>query len=163
MHRAMTHLVPAAALALALMASPAKAEVSADVNIHVGPRPAPVVVFDREPDVVLVPRSHVYAVSGLDYDLYRFGAYWYMNDGGYWYRARSYRGPFASIEYRYVPRAVTVVPARYRRHPAHPHGGPPGQMKKAYTNTAKRGERVIVHDDGDVTVIRNGKKGKSGK
>ena len=157
MHRTIPLLLSVAALTFALSARPSSAAVSADVNVHVGPRPAPVVVFEREPDVVLVPRTHVYAVSGLDYDLYRFGAYWYMNDGGYWYRARSYRGPFTSIEYRYVPRSVVVVPAQYRRHPAHPHGGPPGQMKKS----PPRGERVlVVDDDDDVTVIRNGKSNK---
>jgi hypothetical protein len=158
MHRAIPLLLSAVALTIAVSARPSSAAVSADVNVHVGPRPAPVVVFDREPDVVLVPRTHVYAVAGLDYDLYRFGAYWYMNDRGYWYRARSYRGPFSSIEYRYVPRSVVVVPARYRQHPAHPHGGPPGQMKKV-----PRGERIVVVDDDDdqgVTVIRNGKHGK---
>jgi hypothetical protein len=157
MHRAIPLLLSAAVLTFALSARPSSASVSADVNVHVGPRPAPVVVFDREPDVVLVPRTHVYAVPGLDYDLYRFGAYWYMNSGGYWYRARSYRGPFNSIEYRYVPRSVVIVPAQYRRHPAHPHGGPPGQTKKV-----SRGERVVYEDDDapGVTVIRNGKKGK---
>jgi hypothetical protein len=43
------------------------------------------------------------------------------------------------------------VPAQYRRHPAHPHGGPPGQLKKI-----PRGERVIVEDNG-VRAIRGGK------
>jgi hypothetical protein len=162
MLRSIPLLVSAAALALAVSASPSQAEVSADVNIRVGSRPAPVVVFDREPDVVLIPRTHVYSVGGLDYDLYRFGAYWYINDGGYWFRARSYRGPFRAIEYRYVPHAITVVPVKYRRHPAHPHGGPPGQMKK-HAVSSKRGsgpDRVVLHDDGDVVVIKNGKKGK---
>ena len=110
--------------------TPASAGVSADINGHIGDRPAPVVVFDREPDVVLVPRSRVYYVDHDGYDLYRYGRYWYINDDGYWFRASSYRGPFLSITVGRVPRSIVVVPARYRRHPVHPHGGPPGQMKK---------------------------------
>jgi len=39
-----------------LLAATAHADtrVAADLNIHLGSRPAPVVVFEREPDVVLV-------------------------------------------------------------------------------------------------------------
>lgn len=117
-------------LGLTLASARSEAGVSADVNIRLGSRPAPVVVFEREPDVVLVPSTRVYYVDGLDYDLFRYGQYWYINDSGYWYRARNYRGPFAQIGFNYVPRPIIVVPERYHRHPLHPLGGPPGQMKK---------------------------------
>jgi hypothetical protein len=143
-----THLSRTRTGALALVAmgalfatsatwTPASARVSADINVHIGDRPAPVIVFDREPDVVLVPRSRVYYVDHDGYDLYRYGRYWYINDDGYWFRASSYRGPFLSIAVGRVPRSIVVVPARYRRHPVHPHGGPPGLMKK----------RVVYRDD----------------
>ena len=138
-------LVLAAALSLASGAS-AVTRVSADLNVHFGSRPAPVVVFEREPDVVLVPSSRVYYVGGLDYDLFRYGQYWYINDGGYWYRARNYRGPFGPIRFETVPRQIVVVPGRYHRHPMHPHGAPPGQVKR-YQNANNEG----------VTVIRRGK------
>ena len=138
-------LVLAAALTLVEGAN-AVTRVSADINVHLGSRPAPVVVFEREPDVVLVPSSRVYYVGGLDYDLFRYGQYWYINDGGYWYRARNYRGPFGQIRFETVPRQIVVVPERYHRHPMHPHGGPPGQMKR-YQNANNKG----------VTVIRRGK------
>ena len=133
-------------LGLSLLAATSHAEtrVSADVNLHIGSRPAPVVVFEREPDVVLIPGSRVYAVGGLDYDLFRYGQFWYINDGGYWYRARNYRGPFAAVRFESVPRQIVVVPARYHHHPL---GGPPGQMKKRYENAGGKG----------VTIIRNGK------
>ena len=143
----------AAVVALATIltgnATPARAEVSADINIRLGNRPAPVVVFDEEPEVVLVPRSRVYYVEHRGYDLYRYGRYWYINDAGFWFRASGYRGPFVGIELRHVPRSITVVPDRYRHHPihpAHPHGGPPGQLKK---------QRAVVLDD-DVRFGRNG-------
>ena len=148
----------AAALVVAGGPSPARAEVSADINIRLGSRPAPVVVFDEEPEVVLVPRSRVYYVEHRGYDLYRYGRYWYINDSGYWFRAASYRGPFVGIELRHVPRSITVVPARYRRHPSHPHGGPPGQLKN---------QRVVVLDDDmgrgrDVIVVEKSK-GRKGR
>ena len=98
----------AAALVVAGGPSPARAEVSADINIRLGNRPAPVVVFDEEPEVVLVPRSRVYYVEHRGYDLYRYGRYWYINDSGYWFRAASYRGPFVGIELRHVPRSSTA-------------------------------------------------------
>ena len=138
-------LVLAAALSFAQGAN-AVPRVSADLNVHLGSRPAPVVVFEREPDVVLVPSSRVYYVGGLDYDLFRYGQYWYINDGGYWYRARNYRGPFGQIRYETVPNQIVVVPERYHRHPMHPLGGPPGQVKR-YQNANNQG----------VTVIRRGK------
>ena len=127
-----------ALVATAAIQSKADAAVSADINVHIGDRRPPVVVFDREPDVILVPRTRVYYVDHSGYDLYRYGRYWYMNDDGYWFRASSYRGPFVSIAVGRVPRQIVVVPARYRRHPVHPHGGPPGQLKK---------NRVVYRDN----------------
>lgn len=138
----------AAALLAGLVIVPthAQAGVSADVNIRIG-RPAPMVVFEREPDVVLVPSTRVYYVGGLDYDLFRYGQYWYINDGGYWYRARNYRGPFAQIGFKSVPRSIVVVPGRYHRHPMHPHGGPPGQMKRRDHDDDRGHVRVIRGKD----------------
>ncbi len=157
-----TSVAVATAVALARIlsgpATPARAEVSADINIRLGDRPAPVVVFQEEPEVVLVPRSRVYYVEHRGYDLYRYGRYWYINDGGYWFRASGYRGPFVGIELRHVPRSITVVPDRYRHHPitpSHPHGGPPGQLKKYRSR--------LDHDDRNVVMVKEGKssKGKS--
>jgi hypothetical protein len=122
----MRRLIPSLALALALLAAGtvrnSDAGVSADINVQIG-HPAPVVVFDREPDVVLVPGTRVYYVEDQPYDLYRYGAYWYICDGGYWYRARNYRGPFASIGFDIVPRSIVGVPARFHRHPIRPGWG----------------------------------------
>jgi len=150
-------LVLAAALSLATGAS-AVTRVSADLNVHFGNRPAPVVVFEREPDVVLVPSSRVYYVGGLDYDLFRYGQYWYINDGGYWYRARNYRGPFGQIRYDTVPRQIVVVPERYHHHPMHPLGGPPGQVKR-YENANNQGVTVIRRGKTSDTSKGNGNKG----
>jgi hypothetical protein len=63
-----------------------------------------------------------------DCDVFQYGSYWYVYSDSYWYRARSYQGPFVAIAFESVPRRVMSVPEQHWKH--HPHGGPPGQMKK---------------------------------
>ncbi len=100
-----------------------------DVNIYLGNPPPPAIVFEREPELIVVPETRVYYLPGLvDYDLYRYSDWWYVNKEGYWYRAKSWRGPFVAI--RLAPGVLLSLPATYRHHPPHPRGGPPGQLKK---------------------------------
>ena len=90
--------------------------------------PPPPVVFHREPRVIVVPGSTVYVLEDdCDYDVFRYGVFWYVFNDGYWYRARTHRGPFRVVSARYIPNAIANVPGKYWRHP---HGGPPGQLKK---------------------------------
>ncbi len=119
-------LALAAGLAVALAAPAAvRAGTSLDISLHVGnPPPPPAYVFEAEPRVVLIPQTRVYYVPGPSFDLFRYGRYWYINNGGWWYRSYHYRGPFAYIAYERVPVTVLRVPAKYHRHPL---GGPPGQ------------------------------------
>ena len=74
------------------------------------------VYFRSEPRVVVVPGTRVYYVQDYDYDMYRYGRFWYMNSGGNWYRSRTYRGPWIYVGYRSVPVQISYVPQRYRRH-----------------------------------------------
>jgi hypothetical protein len=105
--------------------------------------PPPAVVFQREPRVVVVPGSTVYVVrDDCDYDVFHYGVYWYVFNDGYWYRARTHRGPFAAVSARYVPTAIANVPPRYWRHP---HGGPPGQMRKRGDYMADRDNEGREH------------------
>ncbi len=126
-------VLPAFVLAACLIAASYVRSVLADVDIgiSIGVPPPPVIVFQSPPDVVVIPRTRVYYVPTVaEYDMYQLGVYWYINQNGYWYRARGYRGPFEVIAHRHVPREIIVVPAEYRHHPRHPHGGPPGHMKR---------------------------------
>jgi hypothetical protein len=127
-------------LLASIVAAPltASAGTSVGVSINIGDAPPPpVVVFQHEPSVAIVPGSTVYVVNdACDYDVFRYGVYWYAFNDGYWYRARTHRGPFAAVSARYVPTAIVNVPPRYWRHP---HGGPPGQMKK-------RGDYMVMKD-----------------
>lgn len=134
----------------------AKAGTSVQIGVNIGDAPPPpVVVVREEPRVVIVPGSTVYVVDDrrIGYDSFRYGVYWYVYNDGYWYRSRSWRGPFRTIEIRYVPRAIMSVPARHWKR--HPHGGPPGLVKK------QRGHDAVVVGRGhDVVVVKEKKRGR---
>ena len=117
------------ALSLTVPVAKANAHTDVSVDLHIGqPYQGPRLVFQDEPDIVVVPGTRVYYVRDYDYDLYRYGSYWYYNYDGGWYRARRYNGPFTYVGYRAVPHAVSYVPVRYRRHwrdadaPGHAYG-----------------------------------------
>ena len=73
--------------------------------------PPPRVVFVHQPRFVLVPEEDVYycADDYSDYDIFRYGSFFYLYDDGYWYRANSYRGPFVAIRIDFVPRQIFYV------------------------------------------------------
>ena len=106
-------------------ARPAPAEV--DVQISVGIPLPPAVVFETQPQVVLIPQTPVYYVpAAVDYDMYRYGKYWYINQGGYWYRAKKYEGPFKFVKHQHLPPHIVRVPVEYRHYPLHPPKGKKG-------------------------------------
>ena len=93
------------------------AHAAADIRVRIGDRSSgATLTFRSEPRVVVIPNTRVYYVRDHDYDLYRYGRYWYYVDDGYWYRATSWRGPFVQVRVSAVPRTVYSVPVRYRRH-----------------------------------------------
>jgi hypothetical protein len=116
------HVMLAAAMFVVMFAATAHAATSVDVRISLGDRyRGGTLEYHSEPAVVLVPRSKVYCVQDDDYDLYRYGRYWYFIEEGRWYRARSWRGPFLYVRSATVPRSVRGVPLKYR----HNWNGPP--------------------------------------
>ena len=128
----------------AAVAGPAWAGTSSSISVQLNignAPPPPMVIYDEPPPLMVVPGSTVCMVRDpdCDYDFFRFGVYWYIWNDGYWYRARTYRGPFTVVEARYVPAAIWGVPSRHWRH--HPHGGPPGLMKKRY-----RGDYYVLRE-----------------
>lgn len=130
--RIRTWTVPVIVVAIAA-ASGTPARAGSSIGIHVdisNAPPPPVVVYRAPPRTVYVPEEAVYVVDDApaDCDGFRYGAYWYISRGDYWYRARTWHGPFQVIDTRYVPRAIYEVPARHWRH--HPHGMPPGLAKQ---------------------------------
>ncbi len=126
----------------AALAAPAYAATDIHVNIDLAPPPPRVVV--AQPAWHYLPEQRVYVVDRDDrpYDSFRFGAYFYIYNDGWWYRGRRWGGPYRAIETRYVPRPIMAVPAEHWRN--HPHGMPPGQAKKYYGND----DRDWKHDNG---------------
>jgi hypothetical protein len=130
-------------LSLALPVSKAGA-ADVSINLRIGdPYRGPRLMFRSEPEVVIVPGTRVYYVRNYDYDIYRYGSYWYYTYDGAWYRARRYNGPFVYVGYNSVPRSVTYVPTRYRRHWRNAGPGP-GRATGQYKVKEDRGG----HDNG---------------
>ena len=55
-------------------------------------------------------------MRNYDYDVYRYGRYWYYNSDNRWYRSRSYDGPWVYVGYQSVPSQFSYIPMRYRHH-----------------------------------------------
>ena len=116
MRNTMISLTVATLVAGSGVVMPARADIDLDINIG-----APGVLFEHEPEVVVVPNTDVYYVpSRDDWDVYRYGGSWYANRNGSWFRSRSYRGPFSPIVYDRVPRPIVVAPREYHRHAVRP-------------------------------------------
>jgi hypothetical protein len=128
-------LIAVFALASMAFAVPtfARSNVGFSIFISNAP-PAPVVVYREEPRFAYVPESRVYVVDedDVDYDYFRYGAFFYIYDNGYWYRSHGYRGPFVAIRADYVPRAIFSVSDHEYHWRHHPGWMPPGQAKKVW-------------------------------
>lgn len=114
-----TLMIAAALASLAFVSAPSPSQAaSVGFSVRIGdPYRGASLRFRSEPDYVVVPGTQVYYVDDYyDQDLYRYGGWYYVVDDGYWYRARSYRGPFIRIDFRTVPRQFAYVPTNYRRH-----------------------------------------------
>lgn len=172
MNRSLYAFAAAAVLAATVTAT-AHAGTSVDLRVSVGDRyEGATIAFRSEPRVVLVPNTKVYYVRDHDCDLYRYGRYWYFVEDGYWYRSSSWRGPFVHVRVGSVPRSVSYVPVKYRRH--WKHNGPPNHaVAKGHYKDKHRGshadrdrvvyrererERVVVRDDD-----RDDRRGKDSK
>ena len=124
-------------LAIAILAGLASLALSgcagyrygAEVEIGNAP-PPPHLSFHSRPHYSVV--SGVYVVDHDDFDadcdVFQYGGTWYAYYEGYWYRARTYNGPYAVVQIQSVPERIFRVPAGRWKH--NPHGGPPGQQKK---------------------------------
>lgn len=113
------------AIALAALALAYAATASADTRTYFGFQigvgnapPPPRVVYRSRPPMYFEPETRVYVVQNGydDYDTFSYGGYYYVCEDDYWYRARSYRGPFLAVDVRSVPRPIFMVPQRRWRH-----------------------------------------------
>jgi hypothetical protein len=87
------------------------------IDVTNAPAP-PHIYFRGQPDVLYVQETGAYVVDNpdIDLDMFRYGDYWYVSEGGYWYRSVNPRGPFVAIDARTVPEAVYDTPDRHWKH-----------------------------------------------
>ncbi len=89
-----------------LFASPTK-DAQAEVNINLGINARPrTFVIDHRPTFVELATPGFSMAVGSPYDIVYYGNVYYVNDGGYWYRARDYRGPWVAVRDRDLPRKI---------------------------------------------------------
>lgn len=99
-------------LALAVfLPSLAMAEVDVRVNINL-PLPPPI-IFPALPEVVVIPQTYVYAVPGVDADIFFYGGWWWRPWEGRWYRSRYYDRDWAY--YDRTPTFYRQVPSGWRK------------------------------------------------
>ena len=114
-HRSL--LTACAALTLLLAPGPKASAANVSFSLQIGdPYRGPRLAFVQEPDIVVIPGTRVYYIDDYNYDLYRYGNYWYYYYDGGWYRSADYDGPFYFISYQSVPYSIRYVPVRYRHH-----------------------------------------------
>jgi len=137
------------ALAALLLPAAAGAETSTwygfSVGVSSGP-PPPMFGWHAQPQVVVVQDVAVVRTPDCDEDVFRYGGGWWRMREGWWYRSHSWRGPWRPVDVRHVPHAVLVVPAENWRH--HPHGGPPGQLRR-WEREERHEDRRWKSGDGD--------------
>jgi hypothetical protein len=139
----MTHHQPLKRIALVFLAIVFAGALEVAAETHFGfsigisnAPPPPRVVVEGPPQLVVVPGTTVSVVGNSGYDVFAYHSSFYCYSGGFWYRAARYNGPYAVVDVRSVPQPILVVPAeRWKRHP---HGGPPGQVKKNHGNGNKK-------------------------
>jgi len=127
-------LIYIACLGLILTAIPVtKAQAAVSFSLRIGERyRGPQLSFYSQPDVVLIPGTEVYTVDNADYDLYRYGDYWYYYYDGGWYRADDIDGPFYFISYTSIPYEIRYVPVSYRHHWSNWRGAMYGSYRNGY-------------------------------
>jgi len=101
--------------ALTAAAPPAMAAVSVGFSIHAGdPFHGFSLNLSSAPEIAWIPGTSVGYVQNYDGDLYCDGNEWYLDQGGQWYSASSYDGPFVAIALTSLPFDVGRFPAAYR-------------------------------------------------
>ena len=117
MNRTLASVLGALAIAVA---APAFAETQTYFGFQIGignAPPPPRVEFVSRPRMLVEPETQVMVLNDdPGYDMFRYRSCYYVSDNGYWYRSRSYRGPFVVVDVRRVPRPVFEVPANRWHH-----------------------------------------------
>lgn len=117
-------IIMAAAMLCASSAAYA-GNVGVDLNVQIGTPPPPAVIIRETPpperviirdepaartiiieddvDFIYPSQLGFYVGIGTPYDLFFLNNFYFTYREGYWYRAHNHRGPWAQVEYRYLP------------------------------------------------------------
>lgn len=128
MKRAKTYLLFVGMMFVMTMLYPAPG--NSRVNVNIGISVPPPFVFPAPPELVVVPGTYVYFAPGFDVDIFFYHGYWYRPYEGHWFRARSYRGPWAYSAPARVPGVLLHLPPDYRHLPPGHERIPYGQFKR---------------------------------
>jgi hypothetical protein len=125
----------------AMLLVPAEAVGGTDVHIgiNIGTPPPPPVVVSAPPQLVVVPRTRVYYAPAVPYNYFYYEGGYYTTNGGVWFYASDFNGPWYHVAVEHVPRRILAVPVAYYK-------VPPGHMKKHW-HGKHRGRRHRKHDD----------------
>jgi hypothetical protein len=104
----------------------------AEVNVNIGvfAPPPPLVIESPPPMAVVYGTPYVYYAPDISVGLFFYAGNWYRPHQGRWFRARSYRGPWAQIHHGSVPPVLVKLPPDYRHVPPGHKKIPYGHMKK---------------------------------
>lgn len=93
-----------------MLISPASS--MAGVNVSVGISLPPLIAFSGPPEVVVIPNTYVYAVPGVDVDIFFHNGWWWRPWDGRWYRSRNYNSGWSN--YGRAPKFYSQVPSSWR-------------------------------------------------
>lgn len=93
---------------LGIAAVPAGAQVSVGVQIGLPPP----IMFSAPPQMVVLPNTYVYAVPGINEDIFFFDGFWWRPWQGHWYRSHYYDRDWGY--YSSVPSFYGDVPHDWR-------------------------------------------------
>jgi hypothetical protein len=117
-------------LAISLLPSVGNADVSVNVGVFAPPPPY---VIPAPPSVVVIPKTYVYMVPDIGFDIFFYHGSWYRPFDGRWYKSRSYNGPWTYLASPRVPRPLLTLPPHYRNVPPGHQRVPYGQAKKNWS------------------------------
>ena len=117
--RTRTFLIAMIAAAALLVPAASYAGVSVNIGIGLGipagpPPPPPPVVVSAPPAMVLIPGLSVYFAPDVDANIFFYSGSWWRFNDGYWYRGRSYRGPWGFVPRGRVPVVFGRIPHDWR-------------------------------------------------
>ena len=98
-------------LALAVMI-PVSVMAEVDVKVRINIPLPPPIIFPAPPELVVIPETYVYAVPGVDADVFFYSGWWWRPWEGRWYRSRYYDRGWAY--YNRIPAFYRNVPPEWR-------------------------------------------------